>query len=47
MKKLLKRETPSAILEKMKNDDQALMEGMNGGGDDEDVEEDADDDEEG
>jgi hypothetical protein len=41
MKKLLKKETPSAILEKMKNDDQAFMEGMDGG-DDDDVEEDAD-----
>jgi hypothetical protein len=29
MKKLLKKETPSAILEKMKNDDQAFMEGRN------------------
>jgi hypothetical protein len=45
MKKLLKKETPSAILEKMKNDEQAFMEGMNGdagdgdggGGDDDEI----------
>jgi hypothetical protein len=43
MKKLLKKETPSAILEKMKNDDQAFMDGMNG--DDQHVDEGAEDEE--